>query len=817
MSDLFAQLEASLGDEYALERELPSDGIARQFIARERIFNRAVLVKVLQPEHTAGIDFGRFATDVEQAAALDDPHIVPPLMLGVAAGQAYIITPYVPGVTLRERLAEQPPLTLEETVGILRTLADSLRAAHAKQLLHLDVHPGTILLSQRAALLTDIGTVRALRASRPADSSFVGNPSYIAPEQLGSQGTSDERADLYAWGAVAYEMLTGISPAPRSVREGRVVEAPYEEPAPITLVRRDVPATLVRLIMRTLSRDPVDRPASAENVAQVLQTVDVSEKAQAERGLTPAYVPVVEQQPVLTTVKETRVVGAITEKTKLPARTLAMIAGGSLLVVAVVIAIITRTPAPPEEPPLPVVAPAVTAKSTAVLPFAVNSPETADRRFGAGLAAELSQRIAHHGIIAGGTSSAAAFAAQRLDPQAIAARLGLGSILSGTVQQAGDSIHLTVALLSAENGRTLWSGAFDRSLGELYDVEDSIVRAVARVVEGKPEPPPSSSVTAETAMPSAHVLLLQAHGFAAQGTPSSLAEATARYRTALAQDSTYARAHASLAFVTALTSASELSASPARLALIASEASRAIRLDSSIAEAWTALAYTRAIQGANREADRLFRRSIERDSSVATTWGWYGVLAAHVGDYATAHARILRARDLEPASPFARAWDAIVFLGEKKFDRAEQASRVIPRLDSTASSAVLTYVESLIGLDRDSAAVAAIEPRVAALGDGSDTEANGMHAYACARAGRPDRAREILLAIRDATRGPLPPRATLAATLAALGDVDSAIGLLGAAVARRDPVLFFFNRAPRFAQLRKDPRGAALFAEVESW
>ena len=165
MSDLLAQLQASLGDEYALERELPANGPSRLFIARERIFNRAILIKVLSPEHTVGLDFERFSTDVEAVAAIDHPSIVPPLMLGVAAGLPYIITPYVPGVTLRERLAERPSLTLEEIVSVLRNVAESLQAAHAKQVLHFDVNPGTILLSQRAALLTDLGTVRALNSS----------------------------------------------------------------------------------------------------------------------------------------------------------------------------------------------------------------------------------------------------------------------------------------------------------------------------------------------------------------------------------------------------------------------------------------------------------------------------------------------------------------------------------------------------------------------------------------------------------------------------------------------------------------------------
>lgn len=815
MSDLFAQLQASLGDEYPLERELPANGPSRLFIARERIFNRAILIKVLSPEHTVGLDFERFSTDVEAVAAIDHPSIVPPLMLGVAAGLPYIITPYVPGVTLRERLAERPPLTLEEIVSVLRSVAESLQAAHAKHLLHLDVNPGTILLSQRAALLTDLGTVRALTSARPAGSTFVGDPSYLAPEQLTADGKPDQHADLYAWGCIAYEMLTGMSPAPRSVRDGTVVEASYEEPAPITLVRRDVPATLIRLIMRTLSRDPADRPASADNVVQVLLTVDVSERAQTERALTPAYVPAI-ASPVATTVKETRVVATIEQKLTLSRRALAGIATAFVIVMAATVGFVMYTPPPPEEPPLPAPAATAIAHSTAVLPFAVVSTDSAEIQLGAGLAIELTQRLAHHGIAVMGSASAAALTAERLAPRAVARRLGVASILTGSMQRTGDTLHLSLALLSPANSATLWSATFDRPLSELYIVEDSITRAIAGVIERRPEVAAASAVvTRETAQPAAHLLVLQANGFASQGDPSMLLDAIGRYTAAIARDSSYARAHASLALTTALVSASELSASPARLASITSAASRAIALDSSLADAWTALAYARAIRGANQEAERLFRKALDRDSSVATTWGWYGVLAAHVGDYATAHARIRRARTLEPSSPSARAWDAMVYFGEKQFERAEQATRAIPRMDPSTSLAMLTHVESLVGLQRDSAAVAALMPRVEALGAGHDSEASAQLAYTCARAGQETGARDMLLAVRDASHGLLPARATLAATLAALGDVDSAINLLTQAVAKHDPVLFFFNRAPRFDLLRKDPRGAALFAGLE--
>ena len=167
-ADIIAQLQASLGDGYEVERELTAPGTSRVFIARERIMNRASLIKVIGADLTSDLDFDQFVADVERVAAINSPNIVPPLMLGVVDGLPYIITPYVPGVALRDRLREQPPLMLDEIVAALRNVAEALQVAHGANVLHLDLNPDTILLSQRAALLTDVGSRASVGFGRKA-------------------------------------------------------------------------------------------------------------------------------------------------------------------------------------------------------------------------------------------------------------------------------------------------------------------------------------------------------------------------------------------------------------------------------------------------------------------------------------------------------------------------------------------------------------------------------------------------------------------------------------------------------------------------
>ena len=818
-ANIIAQLQASLGEEYEVERELTVPGTSRVFIARERIMNRASLIKVINADFTTDLDFDRFAGDVELVAAINAPNIVPPLMLGVVDGLPYIVTPYVPGVFLRDRLGEQPPMLLEEIVAALRNIAEALQVAHAASVLHFDLNPDTILLSQRTALLTDVGVVRALRSARPSGSSHIGDPSYLAPEQLSPTGKPDHHADLYAWGCVAYEMLTGMTPYPRVVRDGKVIDTSSEEPAPITLVRRDVPPTLVRLIMRTLSRDVTSRPSSAENLVQVLQTVDVSERAMAERNLTPAFVPAIASDLASTALRTTRIVAVIEPPKKRNVRRIAVIAAVSLLATTGVIAFVRRTPPLPEEPPLPPPSAGVVAKSATVLPLLIAPGTAADSQFASGISQEIARALAHAGVLVSGTGSARALFAQGVNPRTIARRLGVASVLTGTMQRAGDSVRISMTLISAADGRPKWRARYERPLAELFTAEDDIARAVTATVQSSREPDAGAAIGSESAAPVAHELVLRAGAMAAIGTASSLSEAVTLFQAAIAQDSSYAHAYGSLALSCARLSELQSDASDATISRCSGAANRAIALDSASGDAYAALGYIRAIQHANRDAERLFRHAVSLDSMTATTWGWYGVLAAHIGDYATGHARILRARTLEPMSLLARAWDAQVFFGEGKLERAEQATRPAAALDSTASPTIETHAEALMGLSRDSAALALLQARVPSDGSGAVTnvEAHALLAYALAKAGHDQQARDIMLAMRDAAGGVLPSRATLAATLAALGDVDSAIGVLTKAAARHDPVLFTLNHARRFDLLRKDPRGAAIFAQIERW
>ena len=277
MPDLLRdQLQTTLGAGYTLGRELGGGGMSRVYVAREEALGRDVVVKVLAPELAEGLSAERFAREIRLVAALQEPHIVPVLAAGATAeGLPWYTMPYVRGESLRARLTEGP-VPLGEAVAILRDMATALDYAHGHGLVHRDIKPENVLLSGRTAVVTDFGIAKALAASKtqapngPAGvgltqlGTSLGTPAYMAPEQAAADPSTDHRADLYAWGVVAYELLAGQHPFATKTSAQLLMTAHFSEvPLPLP---PSVPPALAALVARCLAKDPAERPASAADV-----------------------------------------------------------------------------------------------------------------------------------------------------------------------------------------------------------------------------------------------------------------------------------------------------------------------------------------------------------------------------------------------------------------------------------------------------------------------------------------------------------------------------------------------------------------------
>jgi len=584
------QLQATLGEWYAIERELGGGGMSRVFVARDLTLGRDVVVKVIAPESAQGLSAERFAREVKLAARLQQANIVPVLAAGTSGTLPYYTMPFVSGESLRARLTSGSALGVPEAVSILRDVARALAYAHAEHVVHRDIKPENILLSGGAAVVTDFGIAKAIVASRTLDAGSttgitmagvsLGTPAYMAPEQaLGDPGT-DQRADIYAWGVVAWELLGGAHPfAERKTMQALITAHVTEKPPSLTERRPEVPPALAALVMRCLEKNPENRPQSASELLASVESVNTSRES-------------------------------ATPPTALPQRHNRAIPIAAALVVAVVSVLAiqhfrhaTATP---------------TDKSLAVLPFTASGGDTANTYLAEGIADEVNNTLSQiPGLRIAGRSSAARFARSNGTPQEAGAVLKVASVLDGTVRREGDQIRVTAELSNASDGAVVWHDSYTRAAKDVFAVQDEIARAIAGQLQVTLGNAGAASLAASgTRDATAYDLYLKGMYLYRRRGPG-IADAISTLDQATAQDSTFARAWAGLS--------NALTVSPSYLSTHAGDvlprarqaAERAIHLDSALSDGYMALGYVDAEQFHWKAAESELRRAIALDPNNA--------------------------------------------------------------------------------------------------------------------------------------------------------------------------------------------------------
>jgi serine/threonine-protein kinase len=278
------RFEAAIGEQFRLDGEAGRGGMAVVYRARDLRTDRVVALKVLRATASAG-GAARFRREITLAAGLAHPHILPVLDSGECDGRLWYTMPLVGGESLGDLTRREGALPIARVIQILREIAEALGWAHGHGVVHRDLKPDNVLLEDGRAIVADFGVAKALvtatsgafaaRADdiRTATGVGVGTPTYMAPEQAAGEKSVDHRADLYALGVIAYELLAGAPPFTGPSRQTLITALLTERPRPLSAHRRDVPAALEALVMRLLAKQAADRPASASEVSAVLATL----------------------------------------------------------------------------------------------------------------------------------------------------------------------------------------------------------------------------------------------------------------------------------------------------------------------------------------------------------------------------------------------------------------------------------------------------------------------------------------------------------------------------------------------------------------
>ena len=791
--NLREQLQQTLGTTYTLERELGGGGMARVYVAEESALGRRVVVKVLPPEMSAGVNAERFRREIRLAAQLQHPHIVPVLQAGESGDLLYYTMPYVEGDSLRARLSREGALPMRDVRRILSDVLDALVCAHGHGVVHRDIKPDNVLISGQHAVVTDFGVAKALRAAADGTTTAgiaLGTPAYMAPEQVAADPTMDHRADLYAVGALAYEMLTGRPPFVASSLQALLSAQITQSPEPVTALRPSVGPDLAALVMRCLEKHPADRPQSAQALLNDLEAV-------ASSGA----------QTVAASGAQT-VAAATTPAARPRSRSVAIIAAVATLAAAgVATALAVNRPRPSDA-----------IGSIAVLPFVNVGGDSADDYFSDGMADELTTALGKiPGIQVASRTSAFAYKRQR-DPdlRQIGEKLHVGAVVEGTVYRAGNRIRIRPQLIKVTDNLALWSDSYEgdvSSASDVFQMQEKIAQSIASALQIRLASGSAPLVEPRTSDLQAYELDLKGRYAWNQRTGASLEQAVRYYQEAVGRDSNFARAYAGIAESYVLLPFY----GPVRPSVgwprAKAAAERALALDSTLAEAHAARAYgVFLFERDYGRAEEGFRRAIAADRRYATAHQWY---ADFLGGRGNLDGRLRELRVAQGLDPLSRTFYheiAQTLFAMGRLDEAVAQVRAAADLDASFPPTFRTLGLLYIKQGKREEGIRELQRSLALSQRRPIDVAHLARIYALG--GQLDSARALVAELRLRSQRQYVPAFAFAIAHTGLGNKDSAFVWLNKGVDNYDPSLAENWFDPALESLHADPRWRLVLARL---
>ena len=657
MTDVLARLSTALADRYRIERELGAGGMATVYLAHDLKHERQVAIKVLKPELGAVLGAERFLGEIKTTANLQHPNLLPLFDSGEADGLLYYVMPYIEGETLRARLRREQQLPVDETLRMVALMAGALDFAHARGVVHRDLKPENILLQAGQPIVADFGIALAVSnagGERITQTGLsLGTPHYMSPEQAAGDRAVDARTDQYALAALAYEMLTGEPPHTGATAQVIIARLMTETPRSISSARPAVPKGVDVAVQRSLSKAPADRFATCADFARALTTGASSVTA----------------RPRLRVWLVAGVLAAVT-------------------IIATGVAFQRRAPAA-----------GANLSSVAVLPFVDRSGDKSDTHLGDGIAETLISALAKvPELEVAARTSAFSFRDKADDLAEIGRKLGVATVLEGSVQRVGDRIRITSQLVNVGTGRTMWSETFDRGAADIFAVQDEVAREVITALKGRLLAEQTAVHTGNaTRDPEAYDLYLRGRFHWIRRNTTDLTKAIALFESAIARDSTFALAWVGLADAW-VTSAFWTGNAAVALPRARSAVERAVVLDPQLGEGLATKAYLLMVQDWNWSAsDSVFRRALERSPRYATGLKWHADLLDVLERQDESLALLIRARDLDPLSPILHYNLGLAYGAVGRFDEGltsfEKALELDPVLPAALDWASREYLE----------------------------------------------------------------------------------------------------------------------------
>jgi TolB-like protein len=648
MPELEERLRTALADRYALERELGRGGMAVVFLARDPRHDRAVAIKVLRHEIAAALGAERFLREIQIAAKLHHPHILPLYDSGAAGDLLYYVMPYVDGESLRQRLDREAQLPLEDALAITRQVAGALAYAHRHDVVHRDIKPENILLESGEAVVADFGIARAITAAggdNLTQTGFaIGTPLYMSPEQASAGGALDGRSDVYSLACVLYEMLAGHPPFVGGTAQAILARHAVDPVPPLRTARATVPGAVERALLRALAKSPADRYATALEFAEALA------------GSVPPVTP-----PGSGGSRRLRA---------------ALGVGLALAVLGAGLAL----GRPWRHPPQAAVSPPAYAASVAVLPFETIGGGPQDEYFSDGMTDEIITQLAQiRDLKVISRTSVVALKGSHLTLSRIADTLGVDHVLEGSARRAGGRVRVNAQLIAAKTDAHLWAKTYERDLKDVFRVQEEIAADVSRALLTSVQGLRPLGAGSRTEQPAAYDAYLRGTYWRQLRTRDGLLRAMQAFEAALAIDSAYAPAYAGLSSALSLFVLYQYSGGPEPVAALARAivlADRAIALDSSLAEGFAARGWALTNAGVSVDpAVRDLARAVALRPNSGQAHSFYVAALGDAGRYEDAVAEAQTATELDPLAPAFHIALSSAALGARRYDVALREAR----------------------------------------------------------------------------------------------------------------------------------------------
>jgi serine/threonine protein kinase/tetratricopeptide (TPR) repeat protein len=798
------------------------------YLAFDTELDRTVAIKIL-PDAVASNQerLLRFVQEAKAASALNHPHILTIHEIGTVGATPFIVTEFIDGDTLRQRI-RNGSLTLHEILDIAMQAAGALATAHAAGIIHRDIKPENIMVRRDGYIkLLDFGLAKL---TEPADSTtdpeaatkamvntgagvVMGTASYMSPEQ--AKGTKvDERTDLWSLGVVLYEMISGQQPFAGESATETISLILQKEPVPLTRYTKEVPAELERIVAKTLTKNREERYQKGKDLLVYLRNLKRKLEVDAEidrtvppelRAVPPTSggprMPATTSGEALTTAPasiahapssaEYIVSGIKQHKLAAAVAAIAMVLGAFGLYVY----LHSRDTQ-------------VTIESIAVLPFHNRSAETDSEYLSDGLAESLIYRLSQlPNLKVSPTSSVFRYKGKEIDPVKVGQELGVNAVLSGRIVQRGENLTVSAELVDVRHNKLLWGEQYDRKMSELLATQRDIAREIVEKLKLKVSGEEKGLAKHYTESNEAYQLYLKGRFYWNKRNEESFQKALQYFQQAIERDPNFALAYSGLADTYNLLGGPEAGGNqPPNEVLPKAKAAalKALEIDETLAEAHVSLAhskyfYDRDWAGAERE----YKRAIELNPNYSVAHHWYAI-------YLTVHGRpealteIRRAHELDPLSLSINTWYGRILASSGQVDQGIEQLRKTIELDPNFMLAYLRL--GLIYEEKGMYDEAISEFRQVLKLSGSKPLGIAALAHTYALAGRRDEAQKHLEELLQLSKQRFVSPSSIAVIYIALGDKDQAFAWLEKGNDVRDLNVVRLKVDSRYKPLRSDPR-----------